>query len=321
MLKSIGVDAYRLSLSWSRILPKGTIAGGVNQEGVNFYNSVINELLLKGLKPFVTIFHWDLPQALEDEYSGFLSPAIVNHYQDYADLCFKLFGDRVKYWITLNEPISYSMYGYATGTFAPGRCSNFVGKCEKGNSGTEPYIVAHNLLLSHAAAVKVYKDKYQKSQKGEIGISLASHWFQPKDDTISSLKASRRMLDFFMGWYLHPIVYGDYPPSMRAYVGHRLPVFSRAQSNLIKGSMDFLGMNYYTSNYASQALSINRVNLSFTTDHHCQLSTEKDGVPIGQPTALNWLFICPKGIRSLMLYIKDKYNNPPIYITENVAMG
>ncbi|WKA02360.1 hypothetical protein VitviT2T_020558 [Vitis vinifera] len=163
LLKFIGMDAMRFSISWSRVLPSGRVSGGVNKEGVKFYNNVINELLANGLKPFVTLFHWDLPQALEDEYGGFLSRKIVDDYRDYVDFCFKQFGDRVKHWITLNEPYVFNYYGYSTGTYAPGRCSNYSSTCASGNSATEPYIVAHNLLLSHAAdklSVKEFRDRF-----------------------------------------------------------------------------------------------------------------------------------------------------------------
>ncbi|XP_016473471.1 beta-glucosidase 13 isoform X1 [Nicotiana tabacum] len=317
LLKELGFKAFRLSISWSRILPYGKVSKGVNPEGIKFYNNVFNELISNGITPFVTLFHWDTPQALEDEYGGFMSSQIAKDYGDFVDICFKEFGDRVKYWITLNEPLSYSMNGYAKGTFAPGRCSNFVGNCTKGNSGTEPYIVAHNLLLAHATGVKVYKEKYQKTQKGQIGVTLVTHWFVPKINTPQGLKAPIRALDFMLGWFLDPITYGDYPTSMKAIVGRRLPKFTPEQSKLVKGSMDFLGINYYTTYYASPMLSINRLNLSYTTDNLADLTTQKDGKPIGTPTALDWLFIYPRGIYGLMLHIKNKYNNPPIYITEN----
>ncbi|KAM3288041.1 beta-glucosidase 12-like [Capsicum chacoense] len=317
LLKEVGMKAFRLSISWSRILPYGKVSKGVNPEGIKFYNNVINEIISNGLTPFVTLFHWDTPQGLETEYGGFMSSKIVKDYADYADICFKEFGDRVKHWITLNEPLSYSMNGYAKGTFAPGRCSSYVGNCTKGNSAIEPYIVAHNLLLAHATGVKVYRQKYQKTQKGKIGITLVTHWFVPKIKTPLGLKAPQKALDFFLGWFLDPITYGDYPASMRANVGRRLPKFTPEQKKLVKGSMDFLGMNYYTTQYASPMLSVPRVNLSYTTDGHVDMTTQKDGKPIGTPTALNWLFIYPRGIYDLMIYLKQKYKNPPIYITEN----
>ncbi|KAK2382126.1 beta-glucosidase [Trifolium repens] len=108
IMKYMNTDAYRFSISWSRILPKGKVSAGINKEGIKYYNNLINELLDNGLVPFVTLFHFDLPEALQDEYNGFLSPDIIKDIRDYAELCFKEFGDRVKHWITLNEPYSYS---------------------------------------------------------------------------------------------------------------------------------------------------------------------------------------------------------------------
>ncbi|KAA8549582.1 hypothetical protein F0562_001400 [Nyssa sinensis] len=172
IIKGMGLDAYRFSISWSRVLPRGKLSGGVNEAGIKYYNNLINDLKANGIDSYVTLFHWDLPQALEDEYGGFLSPKVVADFRDFSELCFKRFGDRVKHWITLNEPWSFSDGGYATGAFAPGRCSSWVGNCSQGNSGTEPYLATHYQLLAHAAAVKLYKQKYQASQKGVIGITL-----------------------------------------------------------------------------------------------------------------------------------------------------
>lgn len=161
LLVAMGVDSYRLSISWVRIFPMGR--GAINDKGVTFYNNFINELLRNRIKPVVTIFHWDMPQPLEDEYGGFLSHNIVKDFTDYADTCFRLFGDRVKIWTTINEPNIFSLFGYNNGTFAPGRCSKAINaNCPAGNSATEPYIAAHNMLLSHASAVKLYRDKYQQ---------------------------------------------------------------------------------------------------------------------------------------------------------------
>lgn len=318
LMKKIGLDSFRFSISWSRVLLKGKISGGVNPLGVRFYNNLINELLANGITPFVTLFHWDLPQALDDEYSGFLSSKAVDDYLAYADFCFKTFGDRVKHWCTFNEPYSFSNNGYNGGTFAPGRCSNYVGNCTLGNSGTEPYMVAHNLILGHAAAVKLYREKYQASQKGKIGITIVTNWFIPKSPkSEEDIKAAYRELDFLFGWFANPLTYGDYPETMKAIVGHRLPKFTKEESALVKGSIDFLGVNYYTTNYAANNPAPNKINFSYSGDSHTILSTSKGGHPIGTPTALNWLFIYPKGIYDLMLYVRDKYKNPPVYITEN----
>ncbi|KAF0910477.1 hypothetical protein E2562_002933 [Oryza meyeriana var. granulata] len=166
MMKDMGMDAYRFSISWSRILPNGSLSGGVNREGIKYYNNLINELLLKGVQPFVTLFHHDTPQALEDKYKGFLSPNIISDYKDYAEICFREFGDQVKHWITFNEPWIFCSNGYASGTFAPGRCSPWEkGKCSVGDSGIEPYTACHHQLLAHAETVRLYKEKYQFTEE------------------------------------------------------------------------------------------------------------------------------------------------------------
>ncbi|KAL5755367.1 hypothetical protein ACOSP7_023587 [Xanthoceras sorbifolium] len=318
IMKDMNLDAFRFSISWSRLLPHGKLSGGVNMEGIIFYNNLINDLLSNGLQPFVTIFHWDLPQALEDEYGGFLSPHIVDDFRDFAELCFKEFGDRVKHWITINEPFTYSSMGYDLGILAPGRCSKWVNDaCPAGNSSTEPYLVAHHMLLSHAAAVEVYRKKYQGIQKGKIGITLSSSWMVPYSKTKPNVEAAKRALDFMLGWFMDPLTYGDYPFSMRALVEGRLPKFSKNQSKMAKGSLDFLGLNYYTANYAANVAVANSVNISYSTDSLVNLTTDRMGVLIGPQAASSWLHVYPRGLRDLLIYVKENYDNPTIYITEN----
>uniref|UniRef100_A0A2P2K1I3 Beta-glucosidase 12-like n=1 Tax=Rhizophora mucronata TaxID=61149 RepID=A0A2P2K1I3_RHIMU len=318
IMKQMGLDAYRFSISWSRILPNGKPSGGVNREGVTYYNNLINELLVNGIQPFVTLFHWDMPQALEDEYGGFLSPKVVDDFRGYAETCFKEFGDRVKHWITLNEPVSYCLAGYATGSFAPGRCSDWQKlNCTGGDSGTEPYLAAHNQLLAHAAAVKSYKEQYQATQKGLIGITLVTNWFVPLSDAKRDHNAAKRAIDFMFGWFMDPLTNGDYPKSMRSLAGKRLPEFSEEQSQMLKGSFDFLGLNYYTANYVANSPGSNAVNASYLTDSRARLLSERNGIPIGPQAASSWLYVYPRGFRDLLLYTKKMYDNPVIYITEN----
>ncbi|KAI9116465.1 hypothetical protein K1719_012632 [Acacia pycnantha] len=321
LMKKVGLDSFRFSISWTRILPEGR--GKVNDLGVKFYNNVINELLANGVTPCVTLFHWDLPQVLEDEYGGFLSPKIVDDFKDYADFCFKTFGDRVKTWVTVNEPYVFIVSGYNGGSKAPGRCSKYVGNCTAGDSATEPYLASHHLLLAHAATVRLYRTKYQATQKGKIGITLVTHWFKPKSKTMADRVAANRALEFYLAWHGDPVTYGDYPKGMKSIVGDRLPKFSKAESEMLKGSYDFLGMNYYTSNFAQHnSLSASTLNKSFTSDMQVTFSGSRNGVSVGSPTALSWLYVCPKGLYQLLIYIKLKYNNPPIYIHENgVAEG
>ncbi|KAI3846236.1 hypothetical protein MKX03_002802 [Papaver bracteatum] len=296
IMQEMGLDSYRFSISWSRILPTGKLSGGVNKEGIKYYNNLINELLSKGVQPYVTLFHWDLPQGLEDAYGGFLSPHIVDDFKDYAELCYKEFGDRVKHWITLNEPWTFSNGGYALGNFAPGRCSKYIDpNCTAGHSRTEPYLTSHYQLLSHAAAVHVYKLKYQASQKGKIGITLVSHWMVPFSNAKSDRHAALRALDFMY------------------------------ESDMVKGSFDFLGLNYYTGNYAEHVMNANNnINPSYTTDAQAKqtmlfiiVTTDRKGVPIGLKSGSPWLHVYPQGMKSLLHYTKRKYKNPIIYITEN----
>ncbi|OIW03742.1 hypothetical protein TanjilG_30018 [Lupinus angustifolius] len=292
IMKHMNLDAYRLSISWSRILPR--------------------------IQPFVTLFHWDLPQTLEEEYGGFLSPDIVKHFGEYVDVCFKEFGDRVKHWITLNEPFTYSFAGYALGQFVPARCSKWVNpNCIGGDSGTEPYVVAHHLLLAHAAAVQIYKNKYQASQKGVIGITLVSSWFEPRSNSNEDKEAAKRAIDFMFGWFMAPLATGDYPKSMRSLVGNRLPKFNTQQATEVNGSFDFIGLNYYTAKYASPAPKLNDGKLNYITDSLANLTDERNGIPIGPRAASDWLYVYPKGIKEVLLHIKNDYNNPLIYITEN----
>ncbi|KAM1115670.1 hypothetical protein TB2_006194 [Malus domestica] len=320
IMKDMGMDAYRFSISWSRVLPNGTLSGGVNTKGIEYYNNLIDELLDNGLKPFVTIFHWDVPQTLEDEYGGFLSSRIVDHFKDYAELCFKYFGDRVKHWITVNEPYTFTTNGYATGKHAPGRCSAWQNlNCTDGNSATEPYLVTHHQLLAHGAAVKLYKDKYQECQNGVIGITLVSPWFEPSSKAKHDIDAAFRSLDFVFGWqvYMDPLTNGDYPHSMRSLVKERLPKFTDEESKLINGSFDFIGVNYYTARYASKLLQNSSEPASYLSDPCVNITAERNNKSIGLQAGSDWLYVYPKGIHDLVVYTMKKYNDPFIYITEN----
>nr|QWJ73448.1 beta-thioglucoside glucohydrolase 4-6 [Isatis tinctoria] len=312
LLKTMNAQAYRFSIAWSRVLPKGRLTGGVDENGITYYNNLINELKANGIEPFVTIFHWDVPQTLEDEYGGFLSTRIVTT-KNYAELLFQRFGDRVKFWITLNQPYSLASKGYGDGSYPPGRCTD----CEfGGDSGTEPYIVGHNQLLAHAETVSLYRKRYQKSQGGKMGTALIGRWFVPLDETSKLDKAAaERAFQFFVGWFLEPLVYGKYPKIMRDIVGDRLPEFTPQQSDLVKGSLDFLGLNYYLTQYATDAPPSIPTQPSVMTDPRVTIGYYRNGVPIGVQ-APSFVYY-PPGFRQILNYIKDNYENPLTYITEN----
>eukprot|EP01018_Ginkgo_biloba_P013679 Gb_30772 [translate_table: standard] len=250
LMADMGMDAYRFSISWSRIFPNGS--GSINQAGVDHYNKLIDALLEKGIAPYVTLYHWDLPQALADAYNGWLSSKIISDYVNFAETCFAKFGDRVKNWMTFNEPHTFAIQGYDVGLQAPGRCSILLHSfCSAGNSATEPYIVAHNTLLSHATAVDIYRKKYKAKQGGSIGMAFDVMWYEPMTNSSQDIAATQRAQDFQFGWFMDPIFFGDYPASMKQRVGNRLPAFSREQSRMVKGSLDFVGVNHYTTYYAT----------------------------------------------------------------------
>ncbi|CAN7021056.1 unnamed protein product, partial [Brassica oleracea var. botrytis] len=323
LLHQIGFNAYRFSISWSRILPRGNLKGGINQAGIDYYNNLINELLSKGIKPFATMFHWDTPQGLEDAYGGFRGSEIVNDFRDYADICFKNFGDRVKHWMTLNEPLTVVQQGYVAGVMAPGRCSKFTNpNCTAGDGATEPYIVGHNLILAHGAAVEVYRKKYKASKKtrfysGQVGIALNAGWNLPYTESAEDRLAAARAMAFTFDYFMEPLVTGKYPIDMVNNVkGGRLPTFTAQQSKMLKGSYDFIGINYYSSTYAKD-VPCSTEQVTMFSDPCASVTGEREGVPIGPKAASDWLLIYPKGIRDLVLYAKYKFKDPVMYITEN----
>lgn len=176
LLKQCGAKAYRFSLSWSRIIPLGGRRDPVNQKGLQYYLNLIDELQANGIEPMVTLFHWDLPDNLDKRYGGLLNKAeFVADYAHYAKVVFQAMSNKVKYWITFNEPWCSSILGYSNGIFAPGRTSD-RSKSAVGDSSTEPWQVGHNLLIAHGAAVKVYRDEYKGRDKGQIGITINGRW-------------------------------------------------------------------------------------------------------------------------------------------------
>ncbi|KAK6148518.1 hypothetical protein DH2020_019430 [Rehmannia glutinosa] len=272
-MKKMGLDAYRFSISWPRILPGGRPSAGINREGLDYYNELIDTIIAHGMEPYVTLFHWDLPDILEKEYEGFLSKNIVADFREYANLCFFEFGDRVKWWTTLNEPWTYAVNGYVKGTFPPSKAScppNRVLrklpphrsiqdqehtvpitrsysdiKYDKSDPAKDPYTVARNLLLAHAAAVHLYRTTYKPFQQGQIGIVNNSHWYVPLDENSEEDKAAaRRAVDFMLGWFLDPCLYGRYPQNMIDFVPpENLAPFTTYESQMLKGSTDYIGVS------------------------------------------------------------------------------
>ncbi|KAL4567102.1 hypothetical protein LXL04_022676 [Taraxacum kok-saghyz] len=300
---------------------------GKSIEGIKHYNKLIDELLANDIEPFVTLFHWDLPNALEEEYMGFLSSKIVDDFVNYADICFWEFGDRVKNWVTLNEPHMFTTRGYVQGQWAPGR----GGENEDGDPQTEPYTVAYNLLNCHAGAYRKYSEDYKDTQKGKVGITLNCTYFQPYrgPNYQQDVQAVKYAYDFVVGWFLEPLTSGTWPENMEKFAttptpnhpnGRVLPKFSTEQSKKLIGSYDFLGVNYYTASYAQYQGPSDEIPLGYSTDsHYVGSGQDSKGKDIGEPSYQgSWIYLCPQQLTELLIYIKQTYNvTKDMIITEN----
>ncbi|KAD4178950.1 hypothetical protein E3N88_27541 [Mikania micrantha] len=310
-MHSIGLDSYRFSISWARILPRGRF-GEINPAGIMFYNKIIDNLILKGIEPFVTINHNDLPQELEDRYGSWLNPQMQEDFLYLAEVCFKSFGDRVKYWVTINEPNMFIELAYELGIFPPSRCSEPFGNCIHGNSDVEPLMAMHNMLLAHGRAAKLYHES------GLIGLVAHCYMYEPLTDSELDREAAKRAFAFNVGWPLDPSVFGDYPEEMRKYLGNKLPSFSFQEQNFMKNSIDFIGINHYSAIYTKDC-----TNSSCSAMGNCEIQgfldklVERDGVLIGERTGLEYLFVVPRGMEEIVNLIKIRYNNKPMFITEN----
>jgi len=305
LMKDMGVQAYRFSIAWTRILPNGRTEK-INQAGLDFYNHLIDTLLANDIEPWATLYHWDLPLELEQGSEGWVGDEISDLFADYANVCFTQFGDRVKNWITLNEPWVVAVLGYGKGVFAPGIESNH-----------KPYLAAHNLLLAHAKAVDIYRRHHQPHQAGQIGITNNCDWREPLTDKREDQQAAQRALEFFLGWFADPIYLGDYPQSMRERVGDRLPEFTDQQRKLLLGSSDFFGLNHYTTMYAADCPDETPEihvygNGGLSEDQGVALTVDQDWAM----TDMQWAIV-PWGCRKLLQWIDDRYSSPEIYITEN----
>lgn len=304
LMADMGLRAYRFSLSWPRIQPDGR--GKPNSTGLSFYSDLIDALLAHDITPWVTLYHWDLPLALQMEFDGWLNPKLAEFFADYAAICFEAFGDRVKHWLTLNEPWCSAVLGHGIGIHAPGRISR-----------DEPYLVGHNLLRAHALAVEKYRRQFQSQQKGLIALTNNCDWREALTDSEADKQAAQRAVEFFLGWFADPVYTGDYPAVMRERLGRRLPQFTDNEKNLLKGSVDFLGLNHYSTMYAAQAPGAKTANAGLdntglSEDQEVVLSSD----PRWKKTQMEWNIV-PLGFRKLLQWIDARYHSPDIYVTEN----
>ncbi|KAL9672752.1 hypothetical protein QQ045_029004 [Rhodiola kirilowii] len=310
LMVETGLEAYRFSISWSRLIPNGT--GFINPKGLQYYNNLIDELVSNGIQPHVTLHHHDIPLVLEDRYGGWLSRQVVKDFVAYAEVCFREFGDRVLHWTTVNEVNVFALGGYDVGLTPPGRCSVPFGiNCTKGNSTVEGYLVVHHILLAHASAVELYKEKFKK-QEGLIGLNLFSYYFAPLTNSVQDAVATQRVNDFYIGWILSPLVFGTYPESVKKNAGSRLPSFTIQEVKLIRGSFDFIGLNYYKKAHIKDNPDLLKKNeRDLVADMAADIIYRT-----GDEASFEYP-VQPDSLQRLLEYFKQHYENPPIYIHEN----
>jgi len=284
LIDSLGVDAYRLSISWPRVI---TETGELNQAGVDYYLNILDALQSKNIKAFVTLYHWDLPQYLEDQ-GGWLNRETAYKFRDYTNLISMAFGNRVHAYATLNEPFCSAFLGYEAGVHAPGIIGKEFGKK-----------AAHHLLLAHGLAMQVLTKNSPNSQNG---IVLNFTPCYPESDSVADIKATSFADDYFNQWYIKPLFDGDYPETMAELPKGNHPEILEGDMAIISHPIDFLGVNFYTR-------AIYRADAD---EHFFQIEAPAPRTDIG------WE-IYPKAFTELLVSLNEKYTLPPVYITENGA--
>ncbi|XP_037301194.1 myrosinase 1-like [Manduca sexta] len=315
MMRELGLDFYRFSIAWTRIFPTA-YADKINEAGVAYYNNLIDELLKYNIQPMITIYHWDLPQNIQD-LGGWTNPNIIDWYTDYARVLFELFGDRVKYWITVNEPREICRQGYGKGSLAPLYTM----------SGFGDYICGKNLLLAHAKAYHIYDKEYRPKQNGTIFISISAARYEPNSDSEEDIKAAEDANMFDWGMYAHPIFFesGDYPQIVKdriaqksaeqGYPRSRLPEFTPEEIDYLRGTSDLFGLNHYSTHLTYRNESV---------IGYYKVPSYDDDLSIISYASPDWLTgshprikTTPWGFYNLLRKISESYNNVPIFITEN----
>ncbi|MEY6430813.1 GH1 family beta-glucosidase [Thioalkalicoccus limnaeus] len=284
----LGINAYRFSVAWARVVPDGN--GTLNPKGLGFYDRLVDALLAQGIEPMLTLYHWDLPAALEDR-GGWLNPDSAKWFGDYAQVLFQALDDRVRLWLTLNEPWVSAVLGYLTGTHAPGR-----------RGLREAALAAHHLLLAHAEAVTAYR----AVGRHRIGIALNLEPQYAASAQAEDVEAAARRHIYVNRWFLDPILLGRYPAEIPQLFGADWPRRALQRAGLIRAPIDFLGVNYY-----SRALVVDDPS---GRPARGRLVKRRDA----QLTAMGWE-IFPQGLTEMLLWIRREYGELPVYITENGA--
>lgn len=290
IMKKLGVNAYRFSISWSRILPKGR--GKVNNKGLRFYSDLVDALVEAKITPFVTLNHFDLPQALQDEGDGWLRRGVVQDFAEFADVVSVELGDRVKHWVTFNEPWELAWQGYVTGEDAPGL-----------RLGVDAALKAsHYVYLAHGAAIQVLRDNIPNSQ---LGIVLHLNMVEPASNRPEDIAAAKRWEMCQNRWYLDPLYREGYPEEMVKLYGSNAPEVLPGDFEQIQQPIDFLGINNYRRSVVKAGSDLPPVNMNRIN-------------PPGEYTEMGWE-VYPEGLYKILKWVNANYPVAQIYITENGA--
>jgi beta-glucosidase len=286
LMSRLGLGAYRLSVSWPRIMPAGT--GGVNQAGLDFYKRLLDEILSRGITPLVTLFHWDLPLELQ-RHGGFADRRTIEHFRAYTRVVVEALKDRVRHWITINEPYSFSVAGHLSGEHAPGKHNPWL-----------TFRVARNVMLAHSAGYNEIKAIQPEAQVGVSQLLIPTIPHRMKD-----VAAARRADRLINGLFMEPLFRGEYPPAVRRLL-HMFMGKHSVDARQIANSYDFLGLNHY---FPVRVRRAPVPGFGF--------------VPVGalrreEQTDMGWP-IAPDAFERLLSRIRTEYGNPPVYVTENGA--
>jgi beta-glucosidase len=286
LMKDLGLNGFRFSIAWPRVVPSGR--GPVNEAGLDFYDRLVDDLLAAGIEPFPTLYHWDLPQALENR-GGWPARGTAEAFAEYTEAVVGRLGDRVTRWITQNEPWVISWLGYATGQDAPGR-----------TSVADAVAAGHHVLLSHGLALEVIR---RDAPTAQVGITIDLIPMHPLSDSSADAEAARVEDVVRNRWFLDPVLLGTYPEDGLRRFGEMLPPLVGDDLRTISAPIDFLGVNYYRRHVVAAAA---------------------DGSPIvvdqpgGEMTGMGWE-VYPQGLHELLVQLHDQYTVPPLYVTENGA--
>jgi beta-glucosidase len=289
LMKELGLHAYRFSMSWPRLLPEGR--GHVNDAGLDFYSRLVDALLEAAIEPFITLYHWDLPQALQDQ-GGWPARASAEAFVEYADLAARKLGDRVKHWITLNEPFVSAMVGYLEGRHAPGH-----------SDLDEALAAAHHLLLAHGWAVPVIR---RNSPEAQVSITLNLSGQTPASPSAADRAAAWQRDGVVNRWFLDPLSGRGYPADIVQHYGNPMDFVQAGDLEAIAVPLDFLGVNYYTRGIVRSSAVAEAENVPRTV------------FPNPERTEMGWE-VYPEGLYEILGRLHFDYRSPALYVTENGA--